>query len=1078
MKRTLLLLQLLWLIIQATAYGQTGYIVRQYTAENGLPQNSVKSISSDAEGFIWLATEDGLVRFDGRNFKVFNSTNLNVINSRLSAIRVSERASDPKSSKSRPERAKVSYASFARFETQQAARIQDGHVKIDSLYYQNRDRKILSADLGVKTLDDITFVVGLPDLVTNSISGNDHHMIMAGAGEGNFFLVNKRRIQYYENWKRQYQCASPGPNLWNYFTIGKRLYYSQQQGTFTQTYGGKSYEFALNDRVKNALIRSPKQQKLLWNGNSEQAFLLVDKDLYILDQQKNGSLSARLLIRDFDLFALGIDVIYYDSVSEVVFLGSNVNGLYVLKKNQFKVLMTPGQAIDNVFYAQLPYSKDKVLTPTGQVIGANPGGGPTIHEKIPVIERLNPGDKRVMIKSKDGSIWLKNYKRLIHVAPGITRVKVQWSFEHEIKALSEGPNGEIWVGVINQGLYRLWPERAGTEPEFFPNDSLREITCIQAQNSDQLLIGTAQGLFSFAPHNAASRLIKGTAGLYIKSIHPFKQSQAWITALNKGLMYWNGHNQAISFPLDRTSYLSSPHCAVDDGEGYLWVPTNRGLFQISKDDLLQYAQLKMKASRRNWGGQLRQENPPGIYYGYYTMEQGLATNEFNGSCQPCGVLLDNGYISLPSIKGMVWFQPRYVQRYAPDGHIILDRLEVNGKQIPVTNESVRIPDKADDIELFFSTAYFGNSDNLKVFYSIVKEGSPILESDWVALQNDDFKIQISERHSGRYMLTIRKLNGFGPDNYTTTRILMDFPQKWYENLWIISAAALLTGLTIVYSTAAFHSYKLRSIIAKNVQLEQIVAQRTEKLNRTLHGLELSKREKDKQLHVLSRIVASISHDVQSPLKYMSFALDKIPSLVELGDSDQILRIGSLTSGMSHRMGTMLEQLINFSKVQVYGKQLTPEDIRIRDLVEEKVELFLGTIQRNGSVFFNDLPVEKQVKLDHLLLSIILHNLLDNAAKFTINGQIRVYMTDIDQSIEELIIANSGANIPNYIVDMVNSPIKERSLEELVDNGKVKGLGLLIVKEVAALAQISVKVSQTNFTYFRLQLGKSQTVAGQ
>ncbi|WP_426295334.1 sensor histidine kinase [Dyadobacter endophyticus] len=436
------------------------------------------------------------------------------------------------------------------------------------------------------------------------------------------------------------------------------------------------------------------------------------------------------------------------------------------------------------------------------------------------------------------------------------------------------------------------------------------------------------------------------------------------------------------------------------------------------------------------------------------------------------------YISIPSIKGMVWFQPRNVQRYTPEGRIILDRFEVNGKQIPITNEVVGIPDKADNIELFFSTAYFGNSENLKVFYSLVKEGKPILESDWVALQNDDFKVQISEKHSGRYTLTIRKLNGFGPDNYTTTRILLDFPQKWYENLWIISGAVLLIGLIIFGSTAAFDSYKLRSIIAKNVQLEQIVTQRTEKLNRTLHGLELSRREKDKQLHVLSRIVTSISHDVQSPLKYMSFALDKIAPLVESGDTDQILKIGSLTSGMSHRMGTMLEQLINFSKVQVYGKQLTPEDIAIRDLVEEKVELFLGTIQRNGSLFFNDLPVEKQVKSDHLLLSIILHNLLDNAAKFTLNGQIRVYMSDIDQNSEELIIANTGANIPNYIVDMVNSPFKERSLDELVDTGKVKGLGLLIVKEVAALAQISINVSQANFTYFRLQLNKSETVAGQ
>src|SRR5882762_4235846 len=59
------------------------YTTRHFTDENGLPQNSIKSIAADADGFIWLATENGLVRFDGHQFMNFNQENLAISTSRM-----------------------------------------------------------------------------------------------------------------------------------------------------------------------------------------------------------------------------------------------------------------------------------------------------------------------------------------------------------------------------------------------------------------------------------------------------------------------------------------------------------------------------------------------------------------------------------------------------------------------------------------------------------------------------------------------------------------------------------------------------------------------------------------------------------------------------------------------------------------------------------------------------------------------------------------------------------------------------------------------------------------------------------
>ena len=49
-------------------YAQTDLVWQNYTTENGLPQNSVKDIITDKYGFLWIATENGITRFDGSQF--------------------------------------------------------------------------------------------------------------------------------------------------------------------------------------------------------------------------------------------------------------------------------------------------------------------------------------------------------------------------------------------------------------------------------------------------------------------------------------------------------------------------------------------------------------------------------------------------------------------------------------------------------------------------------------------------------------------------------------------------------------------------------------------------------------------------------------------------------------------------------------------------------------------------------------------------------------------------------------------------------------------------------------------------
>jgi ligand-binding sensor domain-containing protein len=71
------MLVLVWctLIVLRASGDPTRYRFNVWTTENGLPQNSVRAILQTRDGYLWLATLDGLVRFDGVRFTIFNTMN-------------------------------------------------------------------------------------------------------------------------------------------------------------------------------------------------------------------------------------------------------------------------------------------------------------------------------------------------------------------------------------------------------------------------------------------------------------------------------------------------------------------------------------------------------------------------------------------------------------------------------------------------------------------------------------------------------------------------------------------------------------------------------------------------------------------------------------------------------------------------------------------------------------------------------------------------------------------------------------------------------------------------------------------
>lgn len=1031
------------------AFSQKGYTLRHFTDDNGMPQNSVRSLAADAEGFVWIATENGLARFDGQRFNVFDKSFVGTTSNRFYMLSPSMNPTRA----GRPGQQKPGREIYAAADYNQFVKIEHGIAKVDSLYYKSKILTLPHFDNGnPQTL----ISAGIPTYL-RYVARPSYYIIPDSYGEGKYYVIDSASVQLYHGGRKLYQTAFVTDSLplwWNYFMLGDQLYYAGESGKVLgiNAHGVRSVHIAGDILRDNQYDGQFGGMKVFWNITSDQLFFYHHKKLYVVSEERKRGLTTRLVLDGYDLDEQVIQSVYRDSATETIFLGSPSKGLFVLTKHTFEALTSTEPDIANVYYATVPMGDRSILTPMGVVLSKDPVSGQITTRKVPVLEALYMGDKRSLFYDRHGLLWVKMGDFLYQVDLQANGVLHKWNFHTEIKHIYPDQGGKVWIATGTKGIYTLDPSEKDPQPKLI-RDVIKG-TYLQTFGDD-MLVGTTTGLYVFNRHSGEANLIKSTEGIYIKSLYVDKVNRIWMTANGEGLLMYE-KDKLTRFPLDRNRYLGSPHCIVDDGRGFFWIPTDKGLFQIAVQDLLDHVRA-----------------PFDLFYLYHAKEEGFLTNEFNGGCQPCASTLKDGTVSLPSLNGLIWFRPDKVIRKVPSAGIVLDRILVNRQWLMSLGDTLVLPANPVQARFFFSTPYYGDAYNLNLSYALLDEGEPVQASDWIPIQSNDFSIVFSNLDHGRHTLLVRKVNGFGKDNHTIRKICVIVPPLWYQTWW----AKILLAIVLAGGFYLYNSFRLRKISKEKARLEEIVAKRTESLNLALRDVEESKNEMSRQLHMLSRLLASMTHDIQSPLNYIMLTSGSIPAMIDKGELGVVSEIGQVISNSSRRMSDLLRGLLDYIKVHVYGNSIQFENVALRQLVENKYELFKTASEQKGNVFENEVPADLTVPSDAQMLAIMVHNLLDNAVKFTHNGTIRVTAAGDTGSGVVMHISNPGAGIPLHVIDIVNTPDRgEDTDEEMRPLGRKTGLGLLIVKEVAVLIGVRLHVSsEAEQTCFTLQFNAARTV---
>jgi signal transduction histidine kinase/predicted negative regulator of RcsB-dependent stress response len=223
-------------------------------------------------------------------------------------------------------------------------------------------------------------------------------------------------------------------------------------------------------------------------------------------------------------------------------------------------------------------------------------------------------------------------------------------------------------------------------------------------------------------------------------------------------------------------------------------------------------------------------------------------------------------------------------------------------------------------------------------------------------------------------------------------------------------------------------------------------QRRKRINTLLlqHQEEIKKRsvELEQLNQVKDKFFSIISHDLRSPINALAGILD----LLEKGaiDSNELpSAIKELRTRFNHTR-TLLNNLLDWTLVQMDKMKLKPTRINLKQLVEENIAL-MGSMQTKKLNFINDVSTQAFAFADNNTVNLVIRNLISNALKFTHEGGAITIATEEKENEWVISVADNGIGMNPEIKEMLFDKINPYSTRGTA-NEKGTGLGLILCKE--------------------------------
>lgn len=858
--------------------------LRHYGMEQGLPQNSITTIQFDRWGYCWLGTEDGLVRFDGRHFTVFNEDNIPGLQSgriRQAALDTSGLLHFVNQSKQQLviEQPWPGAVPVPRLLTVTKGWIPSlgGYLVTAPALKQRLEKEHQAADNGSLRYQELNM------------------------GPGGLYVVDNNRLLWTAD-----SLLQPAGSFRNWKEV---IHLVVDEWLLTWEKGGGMQAWKQGRRQPGIHIQGPLQQNKAFRQGTftssfthGQSYILADSILYRIRLDK-GRLLSEVALRQVKVPV--VSFVFCHAAQQQYFIGSLVSGLHIISPNRFHYPAQPPDAPAEGFFAQ-------VQTDDGSLVCQRtrywPDGS---YQKLQMNQQAG-----ITLFQDRGQLYYGD-------EPELYRYDLRTHTNTRLRDLDSRP-ASLFRDQADSNVMILGTSRSVGK---LRNDSLLllkrvpgdpVIMSIFQTGKDSFVIATQQGVKWFDLHQG---IVYRTVldSLYIRSVYQETPNRAWISTMGKGFYLWE-NGQLHQFPVHPFDALKTIHAFVDDGRGNFWLPTNNGLYSVPKKALLDHA-----------AGNTREI----VYYQYTTADQ-LRTNEFNGGCIPAYQWLKDSILSLPTIAGIVQFRPHQLPVILPDHPVYIDRLLLDNRPVDDPGMLLRLAPDYSRLTVVVNTPYFGQPANLRLLYRI--EG---MDEHWQELPEDG-SISLNHVAPGNYTLRVRKQ---GEPEETGGLALSFAVAPWFYNTWWFYCLLLLAIGTVVYWVIRTRT---RILLARNHRLQAIIAEQTQDLNKTVEQLIASEKALKESNQTKDRVTAMVLHDLRSPIRFLHTLSSQLLKGKEQMNREQLHRQLYQLRSSTGALNDFTEQFFTWAASQHKDFKVTMENFALQDLLDELEELYMDMALVNGN----------------------------------------------------------------------------------------------------------------------------------
>jgi ligand-binding sensor domain-containing protein/signal transduction histidine kinase len=741
------------------------YSRRVWQSADGLPEDLAQALAQTPDGYLWIGTSGGLVRFDGVRFALFNRASEPAFHD--DSVYALLATDDGTLWVGTEGGGLLRYAHGAFRAFGAAEGLTNGFVRV---VFEDRNRHLwVGTDGGLFGMQGESFTRmdnsgGVPAMNVHAICQDRAGRLLVGGG-GLLVLDGSQRTHYASS---QSQADNSIRTLRE--TADGAVWIGTISGLRRLLRGVVGDPFTTPKLIAdvNVCFMRESRRGQLWIGTYGRG-LMRYQDGHLLE------LRAPTTLPHDNVLAI------FEDTEENIWVGTQ-GGL---------LRLSPGAAVTVGLAEGAPLSINTIYAdPRGALFVTALNGRlfQVVHQTL--VPVALPGGVRELpirnvFRDSKGRLWVGTDGRgVARIAPGeILRYTAKEGLVNDfVRAFCEDRDGGIWIGT--DGGLSYWHAR--TFRNFSASVDLvhGSIRGLLLDHAGDLWVATEGGLSRFRSGAPAPEPLLGPLlGQKVWALHEDPEGGLWIGTQGAGLFLLK-HGALRQFTMAHGLPNNKIHFITEDRRGNLWMSGPSGVVSVARADL--------EALPHAAGAQLAVR--------VYGTAEGLTTSQMIGGVQPAGAITSSGELWFPSTKGAVRIAPEVPDRGSPPP-VLIEQALADDRAVPLAS-TVTLPPGEGKLEIHYTSIRLGSPERIRFKYWM--EG---FEHDWT-VAGQRRVAYYTNLPSGQYRFHVVAYEMNAPANATEQVLALNWQPHFYQTRWFLALMATLV-LTIAWGAYRLHVRSIR-----------------------------------------------------------------------------------------------------------------------------------------------------------------------------------------------------------------------------------------------------------------------------